>query len=211
LEDGTYRGFYYQDGTEWIAVQFTLTDGAYSSVSFRRLAWQDGDYLSDNATDKQKEDATVFRKAAEALIGNSVNDTTALCSAATAQIDGVSGATARTDLLALSILNGLNHGPFRLATDSVLPEEEACKDGTYSVLCKEGDTLLFQARFTLKDGRFTSYELHETAAAWDGLPDEFFSFLLDQETPALNLLPAHFDRSEAAYEFCAAVWESLAK
>jgi hypothetical protein len=210
-EDGTYRGFYYQDGTEWIAVQFTLTDGAYSSVSFRRLAWQDGDYLSDSATEKQTEDAMVFRYAAQALIGHRVQDTTAVCTAATGQVDGVSSATARTDLLALAVLNGLNHGPFRLAMDSVLPEEETYKDGSYTALCKEDGGLLFQAHFALKEGKFAAFEVREAADEWAEAAEKYAEFLSGRDVSALDRLPAAFSGDEKAYRFCAAVWESLAK
>jgi ADP-ribosylglycohydrolase len=134
-----------------------------------------------------------------------------VCTAATEQVDGVSSATARTDLLALAILNGLNHGPFRLAMDSVLPEEETYRDGSYTAQCKEEGSLLFQAHFALKDDKFAVFEVREAADEWADAAEEYAAFLLGQGVSALDRLPSAFAGEEKAYQFCAAVWESLAK
>lgn len=206
--DGTYRGFSYAQGQEQLAIQFSLTDGVITALSFRRLNWNGHNCLSDDAS-AQNPAITAFLGAANDLVGKPVSRAAALCDFS---VDTASGATVSARPLAQAIGDALAHRPFRDAQDTVLPEDAlpADKAGTAEVWLN-GETCC-TVRYVLKEGRFASLRAEgiageDVAERMDALLDT----LLDEPPEALVRLYALYPGDSLMLALNQALWTALSE
>lgn len=113
--DGVYRGCYMEDGEEQIALEFSLRDNAFVSISLRTLRWHGVDYLTEDT-----EDCVLIAQQFERLIGyligkpvSAVNDLY-LPGSIVPDMDVYSGATIRSPKVISAIWDGLNRHVYRM-------------------------------------------------------------------------------------------------
>ena len=115
--DGVYRGSYMEGGTEEVAVEFTLRDGCFASISYRALAYKDVDYLAADASEPIPQIAGQFSQLLAYLEGkpvSSVNDLYQPGSIAT-DADAFSGATIRAPKVISAIWDALNRHAYQMS------------------------------------------------------------------------------------------------
>lgn len=202
--DGTYRGFCYAGERELLAIQFNLTDGMITSIVFRRTAQQADDIGEGSQTALSAE----FQQAADDLIGCTPAEAAALCPAT--ESDQKEETPECTQILAAAVINGLNHGLFRQANDTVLPDESIYADGSYQSSYEETGELCFSICFSLESGRFTSFDITDIRENWDSeLLTSFARELTGQEISQVNSLPSRQEGRQEAYALCCTVWNAL--
>ena len=69
LPDGHFHGYYADDGSVQIELDFTVENGRFASAAYETLAYSDGDYLSATATQTQRAIAAQFEQLASSLTG----------------------------------------------------------------------------------------------------------------------------------------------
>ena len=114
--DGVYRGSYMEGGIEEVAVEFTLRDGCFTSITYRSLAYKGEDYLSSSASEAVQLIAGQFQDLLSYLVGkpvSSVNDLYRPGEIA-ADADTVSGATIRSPKVISAIWDALNRHAYRI-------------------------------------------------------------------------------------------------
>lgn len=113
--DGIYRGTYMEDGGEEVALEFVIWEGRFANVSYRMLQYKGRDYLSEEASEAEKQIAAQF----EALIGYLVDKPIAAVSdlyrpgEIVPDVDGFSGATIRAPKVISAIWDGLGRHAYR--------------------------------------------------------------------------------------------------
>ena len=109
--DGIYRGTYMEDGGEEVALEFVIWEGRFANVSYRMLQYKGRDYLSEEASEAEKQ--------FEALIGYLVDKPIAAVSdlyrpgEIVPDVDGFSGATIRAPKVISAIWDGLGRHAYR--------------------------------------------------------------------------------------------------
>lgn len=156
--DGIYRGFYYDDRMQQIAIQFTIKENRFEAVSFRDLAYKDGDYLSETATDVQLQVAAQYEVAFDYLVGKPLSAVNDLYDTKTIvpDMDAVTGATLRVTKLISAIHDGLNRGVYKTIPSTVLPTIPTVADGTYRGFFTDDNLQQISVDVTIKDGTFQS-------------------------------------------------------
>ena len=158
--DGVYRGFYYSDGVEQVAVQFELKDGLFKSVVIRSLTNRWGSLLDENADDNQKEKLAHFSVLCDYLEGKGVAAIEALYDPES--ILKEKGYSAKPHVpyekLISALWDGLNRRPYKLVDTSKLPEAAPYPDGMYTGTYSDDDGEQVVLVFIIKDN--TIEEIH---------------------------------------------------
>lgn len=158
--DGVYRGFYYSEGVEQVAVQFELKDGLFKSVVLRSLNNRWGNLLIEGASTRQKERLSHFVALADYLEGKGVEAVNDLYDPA--PILEAAGLTPSEHVpyakLISALWDGLNRRPYKLVDTSKLPEAAPYADGIYTGAYgdDEGEQVVLQ--FTVADNCITGIE-----------------------------------------------------
>ena len=114
--DGTYRGVYMEDGGEQVALELTLRDNCFESISYRTLQYRGEDYLSEDASDAMKGVAAQFEALLHYLTGKPVSAVNDLYRPGeiAPDVDGFSGATIRAPKVISAIWDALGRRAYRL-------------------------------------------------------------------------------------------------
>lgn len=166
--DGIYRGFYYDGGIEQLSIQFELQGGLFRSIVFRGVRYNDGDYLSRNASDTQKAILSQYRQLADHLIDKDVSAIDDLYTPYdfVEDADAVTTATMQSSKLISAIWDGLNRHPYKMIDTTKLREADPYADGVYRGQYTEGGTEEVGIDFTLQDNCFT--EIRYTSLKYEG-------------------------------------------
>ena len=114
--DGVYRGSYMEDGSEEVALEFTLRDNRFESIAYRSLAYKGQDYLSPDAPENVRQIADQFTQLIEYLIGKDVacvNDLYQPGSIAS-DADASSCATLRSPKVISAVWDALNRHAYQI-------------------------------------------------------------------------------------------------
>lgn len=114
--DGTYRGSYMEDGSEEVAIEFTIKDNCFTQLSYRTLQYKGEDYLAEDASQPIAKIGDQFQQLIDYLVGkpiSSVNDLYRPSDIA-ADTDVTSGATLHAPKVISSIWDGLNRHAYRI-------------------------------------------------------------------------------------------------
>lgn len=154
-QDGVYRGFYYEDGMEQVAVQFELKDGAFKSLVLRKLKNAQGSFMDEEAKAWQKRVLTHFTALCDYLIGretDAINDLYApeaiLLEAGLEMSEQV-----QYSKLISALFDALSHRPYKLVDTSKLPEAQPYPDGMYTGVYSDADGEQVVLDFTVRDNR----------------------------------------------------------
>lgn len=114
--DGTYRGSYMEDGGEQVAVELTLRENHFESISYRTLQYRGEDYLAEEATTAMKRIAVQFEALLDYLVGKPVSAVNDLYRPGeiAPDVDGFSGATIRAPKVISAIWDALGRRAYRL-------------------------------------------------------------------------------------------------
>lgn len=114
--DGTYRGSYWEDGAEQVALEFTLLDNAFTDIRYRALSYKDVDYLAPDAAREVLLVGGQFQELIDYLPGKPVSAVNDLYQPGliAKDIDGFSGATLRAPKVISAIWDGLNRHAYRI-------------------------------------------------------------------------------------------------
>ena len=114
--DGTYRGSYMEDGGEQVALELTLRDNCFESISYRTLQYRGEDYLAEDAPDVMKRVASQFEALLDYLTGKPVSAVNDLYRPGeiAPDVDGFSGATIRAPKVISAIWDALGRRAYRL-------------------------------------------------------------------------------------------------
>lgn len=163
--DGVYRGFYYAQGVDQVAVQFEIKDGLFKSVVLRSLKNETTDYLARYTGWDEWQIRRSFGALAHYLIGKDTQAVADLYNPAAilADVDIESSATVPYHYLVSAVYDGLNRRPYKLVDTSKLPEAAPYADGRYRGWYAEEDHAQIIVEFTLADGCITQigYEMLE--------------------------------------------------
>ncbi len=149
--DGLYRGFYYENGIERIAIAFELKDGAFSLLEIRSLRDERGaGYIqSDRAYQTvQKCLAYLEKKPLTAL----------------PELDGVVAQVPHGDsrmaaMLRCAIFGGLSRAPFQSSDAAPFFEHLSAADGTYRGHYYDKGTEQLSIQFEMDRGRLFNISL----------------------------------------------------
>ena len=114
--DGIYRGCFMESGEEQVALEFSIRDNHFVSFSFRTLAYQGEDYLSDDISAVQVQIAGQFSSLIAHLEGkplSAINDLY-LPGNISPDTDACCGATLPASKVISAIWDGLNRRAYRL-------------------------------------------------------------------------------------------------
>jgi len=168
-QDGVYRGFYYSDGLEQVAVQFELRDGKFVSVVLRRLNNRWGSLLAEDASEKQKERLQHFTVLCNHLIGKDVDAINELYHPDELLV--AAGYTPSENVpyekLISALWDGVNRRPFKLVDTSKLPEADPYPDGMYTGVYNDDDGEQVVISFILSDNVFT--DMYYQKLAYKGI------------------------------------------
>ncbi|MDW7671993.1 MAG: FMN-binding protein [Bacillota bacterium] len=155
-DDGTYRGLYEDGGFQQLGVQFTLTDGIISDVSYRRLFYAETDFTRIEETDPMYPITLQHQQVAEYLEGLPVEDIFDLYTPHefVDDIDAFSGATLRGNKIFSAFKDGLNRGVYS-PTDGVTTDIGPYPDGRYRGVYSDGGNQQIGIQFNLENGNLT--------------------------------------------------------
>ncbi len=237
-QDGVYRGFYYQDGREQVAVQFELKDGMFKSIVLRSLTNRWGSLLSEDADENQKEKLAHFNVLCRYLEGKEVAAIDDLYEPDPILLAAgyIPNENVPYEKLLSALWDGINHHPFKLVDTSKLPEAAPYPDGVYMGRYRDDDGEQVVLHFTVADNLIT--EIHYEKLEYKGTdymaPDaddsirkiarqfeELIEYLIGKDLSAVNDLyqPGSIARdtdvSSAATlrapKVISAIWEGLNK
>ena len=164
-QDGVYRGFYYSNGLEQVAVQFELKNGVFKSVVMRGLNNRWGSLLDENASEKQKEKLQHFKALCGYLIGKEVlaiddlyEPEPILMAAGYSPSEHVP-----YEKLISALWDGVNRRPFKLVDTSKLPEAEPYPDGIYTGVYCDDDGEQVVLEFIFRENVFVEISYHKLA------------------------------------------------
>lgn len=153
-QDGVYRGFYYQDGMEQVAVQFELKDGVFKSVVLRNLNSQQGSFMAEQEKEWQKTVLEHFSALCGYLQGKDVGAINALY--APEEILRQAGLEyserVQYSKLISALWDALNRHPFKLVDTSKLPEAAPYPDGEYTGTYRDDEGEQVVLNFSVKSG-----------------------------------------------------------
>ena len=103
-----------EDGEEQVALEFTLRDNCFASISFRALRYHGEDYLAENRTEEQAEIAEYYLSLIAYLQGKPVSCVNDLYPPAEIAADAFSGATPSASKVISAVWDALNRRAYRL-------------------------------------------------------------------------------------------------
>ena len=105
-----------EDGTEEVAVEFTLKDGVFTQLGYRTLQYKGVNYLSEEAGSGVKQIASGFEALLAYLEGKPVSAVNDLYqpAAIVGDADAFAGATVRTPKVISAIWDALNRHVYRV-------------------------------------------------------------------------------------------------
>jgi len=236
--DGVYRGFYYSDGVEQVAVQFELKDGRFRSIVLRRLTNRWGNLLDEDASETQKQWLSHFNVLCDHLLGKEVSAIDELYEPE--KILAAAGITASPHVpysrLISALWDGLNRRPFKLVDTSKLPEAAPYADGTYTgVYSEDGgeqvvlefsvlDSVISNIRYVklcYKDVDYLSADAPEAIRRITGQFEALIAYLEGRPIAAVNdlYLPGNIVPDTDAFsaatlrspKVISAIWDGLNK
>ena len=155
-QDGVYRGFYYQNGMEQVAVQFELKDGVFKSVVLRNLKNSEGSFMTEEASDWQKNALVLFSALCTHLVGRNVSAIDDLYAPEKILeelgMEPSAHVLKHSPKLISALWDALNRRPFKLVNTSKLPEAEPYPDGAYTGTYSDDDGEQVVLDFSLRDG-----------------------------------------------------------
>lgn len=158
VSDGIYRGFYYDDGIEQIAIEFEVKDNKFDDIEFRSLNYKDGNYLADNASDIQKQVADQYEEAIDYLEGKKITAINDLYEPGklVKDMDAVTGATLRSGKLVSAFHDAFCRGVYKLTdTTELVADSKKYGDGVYRGYYYDGGIEQLAMEFKLVDNKFT--------------------------------------------------------
>ena len=163
--DGVYRGFYYEDGMEQVAVQFELKDGMFKSLVLRKLKNSQGSFMDEEAAAWQKRALTHFTVLCNYLVGKEVGAIEELY--APQEILSQAGIEMSEHIhyakLISALFDALSHHPYKLVDTSKLPEAEPYPDGVYVGRYSDDDGEQVVLDFTVRDNAITQIAYRKLA------------------------------------------------
>lgn len=114
--DGTYRGFYMEDGGEQVALEFTIRDNCFTEIYYRTLQYAGRDYLAEDADEAAQQIAFQFGELIGYLVGRPVSAVNDLYRPGeiALDVDAGSGATLRAPKVISAIWDGLGRRAYRI-------------------------------------------------------------------------------------------------
>lgn len=161
--DGIYRGFYQKGQQEEIAVQFELSGGKFVEVSFRTIRYKGENYLSDSATDIQRQIVKQYRQAADYLIGEEIDSLGHLQSSKeiVGDMDAVTSATLNLNKFVLAMEDGLNRNVFKPVGNKPITLNGDYADGIYKGTYEDGGVEQIAVEVKLENNHFISVKYSE--------------------------------------------------
>ena len=235
-QDGVYRGFYYEDGMEQVAVQFELKDGTFKSVILRNLMNQRGSFIRSQEKDWEKRIIEHFAVLCDYLEGKTPDEIDDLY--APAEILAQDGLEMSDRIqyskLISALWDGLNRRPYKLVDTSKLPEADPYPDGIYTGTYRDDDGEQVVLDFVIQDNRFVEIKYRkleykgidyleagasEAVRTVAGQFQQMIDYLIGREISAVNALYQPGSIAEDADAFSAAtlrapkvisaLWEGL--
>lgn len=158
VSDGIYRGFYYDDGIEQIAIEFEVKDNKFDDIEYRSLNYKDGNYLADNASDIQEQVTDQYEEAIDYLEGKKITVINDLYEPGklVKDMDAVTGATLRSGKLVSAFHDALCRGVYKLTdTTELVADSKKYEDGVYRGYYYDGGIEQLALEFKLVDNKFT--------------------------------------------------------
>ena len=114
--DGTYRGVYMEDGGEQVALEFTVRDNRFESISYRTLQYRGEDYLDESAPEPLRQIASQFQALIDSLVGQPISAVSSLYRPGqiAPDVDAGTGATLRSPKVISAIWDGLGRRAYRI-------------------------------------------------------------------------------------------------
>lgn len=140
VEDGTYRGHYYDEGVEQLSVQFEVENGRMHNISLRG----NQDNLTDNVQIEQ------YKLACSLLEGETIAAVNTLYSKRSGSFEA--------GKLTYAIADALTRGLYKLSNDSLLPAVQTSADGVWSGHY-QSEQLMIEVELSLEQDRIISAEL----------------------------------------------------
>ena len=236
--DGVYRGFYYQDGREQVAVQFEIKGGLFKSVVLRSLTNRWGNLLDEDADKNQKEKLAHFNVLCDYLEGKEIDSINDLYYPDEILLSAgyMPNANVPYEKLLSAMWDGLNRRPFKLVNTSKLPEALPYPDGIYMGRYSDADGEQVVLLFAVAGNRIK--EIHYEKLEYKGIDymasgagedvkkiarqfEQLIEYLVGKDLSAVNDLyqPGNIaqdtDVSSAATlrapKVISAIWEGLNK
>lgn len=115
-QDGTYRGFYMENGKEEVALEFSLRGNVFTALSYRTLQYKGQDYLAEDAGEAVREVTAQFQELLDYLKGKPVSAVNDLYRYAELEdgADTLAGVTVRTPKVISAIWDALNRHAYRV-------------------------------------------------------------------------------------------------
>ena len=115
-QDGVYRGSYMEDGSEEVAVEFTLRDNTFVQLAYRSLQYKGVDYLASGSSDAVRQVAAQFDQLLAYLKDQPVSTVSDLYQPGqiVADVDAATGATIRSPKVISAIWDALNRHAYRV-------------------------------------------------------------------------------------------------
>lgn len=192
-DDGVYRGLYEDGGFQQLGVQFNLTNGILSDVSYRRLFYAETDFLRIQDTDPMYPIALQHQQIADYLEGKPLVDIFDLFMPQdfVEDVDAFSGATIRGNKVFSAFMDGLNRGVYS-PTDGVTTDIGLYADGRYRGVYSDGGNQQIGVQFSLEDGnladltyRYLYYANMDMLVLEEG--DDFYPITLQYEQALQHL------------------------
>ncbi|OWZ84810.1 FMN-binding protein [Natranaerobius trueperi] len=163
FEDGTYRGVFGDGGDMQVNVQFSLEDNVITDISFRHLYYSGDDYLesADETIEGFKEQ---HKELLDHLEGNDIRESLVDLykpgDIVDSEVDGISGATLRSNKIISAVRDGLNKGVYSGdIADAYTPlPGHSFEDGTYRGIFEDGGDMQVNTQFTLEDNVITEID-----------------------------------------------------
>lgn len=237
-QDGVYRGFYYQDGMEQVAVQFELKDGVFKSLVLRKLKNGQGSFMDEEAAAWQKNALAHLTVLCNYLVGKEVGAIYELYApeAILAEAGLEMSEHIHYPKLISALWDALSHHPYKLVNTSKLPEAEPYPDGMYTGVYSDADGEQVVLDFIVKDNGisqiayskleykgtdYLSGEATDAARLVAGQFQQLIDYLVGKDLSAVNdlyqpeMIAEDTDVSSAATlrtpKVISAIWEGLNK
>lgn len=161
--DGIYRGFYQRGQQEEMAVQFELSGDKFVEVSFRTIRYKGENYLSDSATDIQRQIVKQYRQAADYLIGEEITALDRLQDSKeiVGDMDAVTGATLNLNKFIVAMEDGLSRNVFKPLGNQPILLDGDYADGTYKGTYEDGGVEQITVEVKIENNQFLSVEYRE--------------------------------------------------
>lgn len=167
--DGLYRGFFYMNGQEQIAIEFELNDNQFVSFEYRALRYLENDYLGEELTLSNYRAYLNYISIHDFLINKDVNQLYNLYYPETilTDFDVQTSATFKSNGLISAIGDALNRNPYILTSTTRFENDNQFVDGTYRGVYYDNGIEQVNVHFILKDNQFQSITLK--GLSYDGV------------------------------------------